>query len=93
MAMANVYVFLGKPLPCHIFSISGELQGPQIPIEGGVRGRIGDALHQRTVLTFSTKKHGVETVENGKGLDVLRKHGLKIISNIWGLSMNIFFKY
>jgi hypothetical protein len=35
----------------------------------------------------------VETVENGKGLDVLRKHGLKIISNIWGLSMNIFFKY
>ena len=53
MAMANVYDFLG------------ELQGPQIPIEGGVRGRIGDALHQRTVLTSSTKKHGVETVENG----------------------------
>jgi len=55
MAMANVYDFLG------------ELQGPQIPIEGGVRGRIGDALHQRTVLTFFRPKKtlGVETVENG----------------------------
>ena len=28
----------------------GKLQGPEVPIEGGKTRRIGDAVHQRSVL-------------------------------------------